>query len=46
MHVWPISKSWYTYNCDLAAELILDLSQLDGIGTVLIDDLGKFCLID
>lgn len=30
-----------TYNCDLAAEVVLDLARLDGIGGVLRDHLEQ-----
>ena len=32
-----------TYDGDLAAELILDLAILDGIGAVFVDDLEEVC---
>lgn len=31
-----------TYYCDLAAKMILDLARLDGLGSVLRDDMVKF----
>lgn len=36
----------YSYDCNFAAELVLDLAFFDGIGTILLDHLAEIWVAD